>query len=130
MKKIILLALLSIVLAPAFADAGETTVTFSLTNFLGLIFGLISLLISGPIAWIILGVMRDMKELSRNHDELKEKVLTGFVRRPDHDSASARLETRIENMSAELSGKLDRIFDLVGDLERNKADKPFGRQAG
>lgn len=111
----------------AYASDGEqTTVTLPLASFLGIIFGLISILVSGPVAWIIRGVMRDLKKLNEDHDTLKEKVLTEFVRRPD----SARLETRIETMNTDLGVKLDRIFELIGDLERNKADKPPGHHFG
>lgn len=133
---IVLVSVVGIVLVltaqAVYASGNEqTTVTLPLASFLGIIFGLISLLVSGPVAWIIRGVMRDLKNINENHEKLKEKVLTEFVSRRDHDTASARLETRIESMNTDLGVKLDRIFELVGDLERNKADKhAFGHAVG
>lgn len=149
LSRIVLIVLVSVVgivmvlaMQAAYASDGqgqsETTVTLSLTNFLGIIFGLISLLISGPVAWILKKSIDEQKEMRNaiketndKHDALKEAMLTRFLPRAEHDTSNERLEVRLGEMRIEITNKLDQIFEAIGQLERNKADKPspFGGHA-
>lgn len=86
----------------------STTITLSVTAFLGIIFGLINLLVIGPVAWILKGAVSDIKELEADHDSLKERVLTEYVHKAEYSEDIGEIKDTLNKIFNKLDEKADK----------------------
>lgn len=86
----------------------STTITLSMTAFLGIIFGLINLLVIGPVAWILKGAVSDIKELEADHDKLKERVLTEYVHKSEYRDDIEEIKESLNAIYNKLEAKADK----------------------
>lgn len=86
----------------------ETTVVLDAVSAIYIIFSAISMLVLGPLAWIVRGSLKDLKDLERRHVDLRYELPREYVRRDDY----LRDITEIKSILHQIYQKLD-----------NKADK-------
>jgi len=62
--------------------------------------------------WFIRTVVTDLRRIEKQMYECQTNLNDRFVRRDDYKEDIRRMEH-----------KLDQIFDMIGDMQRSKADK-------
>jgi uncharacterized protein YoxC len=62
--------------------------------------------------WFIRTVVSDLRRIEKQMYECQNDLNDRFVRRDDYKEDIRRMEH-----------KLDQIFDMIGDMQRSKADK-------
>jgi hypothetical protein len=71
------------------------------------IIAILALIVSGPIAWIVRGIVMDLRRLDRDLADHRVDVASRYVERSRHDE----MLSEIKEMIGKLDEKLDRYRD-------------------
>lgn len=85
-----------------------TTITLSVTAFLGIIFGIINLLVLGPVAWILKNAISDIRDLQNDHESFKEKILTEYIHTNTYERDIKEVKETLKEISRKLDDKADK----------------------
>lgn len=83
-------------------------VTLDISTFFMLGLGFLNLLVIGPVAWILKGALRDLKQLEHNHTALIEALPKEYVRYDAHNRAMDRIEEKLDKIYSKLDSKADK----------------------
>lgn len=90
------------------AVSPDTIIQFDIGTFLAIIGASISVLIIGPLAWIVRGLIGDVKELKRTSGEFEKEVNREFVRKTDHVLEMREIKDLLRQIFDKLDGKADK----------------------
>lgn len=92
-----------------------TAISLDINTVLLATIGIITVIVNGPVAWILRNVVKEQKRLEVQHIELgkeygrfKEKVHDEFVKQKDLYPRLGRMEHTLDNIFNKLDGKADK----------------------
>jgi len=83
----------------------DTVIALDISTAVMLIFGVINLTILGPVAWILKGVIADIKKLDQQHHEFKDHVHLEYARL----SEIREIKDLLNRIFDKLDGKADKV---------------------
>jgi len=87
---------------------GTTVITVDISTFVLFLFGVINLLVLGPVAWILKGAINDLRQLERRHEFLKDDMQTRYLRVERYVDDIKRLEDLVRGLYDKLDSKADK----------------------
>ena len=84
------------------------TVTIEFSTLIVVLFGIINLIIIGPVAWILKGVIADLKDIGKKHDELREDVYVNYLRKDEYETDLREIKEMLHGIYDKLDGKADK----------------------
>jgi len=96
-------------------SAATTAISLDINTVLIATIGIITVIVNGPVAWILRNVVKEQKRLDQQHTNLekehgrfKEKVQDEFVKQKDLYPRLGRMENTLDNIFNKLDGKADK----------------------
>lgn len=86
----------------------ETIIQFNVGTFFTLVGMAVSVLIIGPLAWIVRGLIGDVKELKRASGDFEKEVNKEFVRKTDYVMEMREIKNLLRQIFDKLDGKADK----------------------
>lgn len=84
------------------------TVTFPVNYLLSFVGVLISLVVIGPLAWIVKGMIRDQKQLADDLNRLERELPVYYVRKDDFQKFQERILEKLDSIDGKLDKKVDK----------------------
>lgn len=86
----------------------ETYIQVDIGTFLTFVWGAISILILGPVAWIVKGLLEAQKKIKEDHSAFRDEVHREFVRKSDYIDQLSEIKDLIRRIYDKLDGKADK----------------------
>lgn len=83
-------------------------ITVGVDVLFGAIWFVLTIVLVGPIAWILKGAVADLKALEKDHEKLKTELPKDYVMKADHNRDMAEIKDLLRRIFEKLDGKADR----------------------
>lgn len=83
-------------------------ITIGVDTLFGAIWFVLTVVLVGPIAWILKGAVADLKTIEKEHDALKSDLPKTYVMKSDYHRDMGDIKTMLRQIYEKLDGKADR----------------------
>lgn len=86
----------------------DTVIQMDIGTVFALLGGLISVLLFGPVVWILKSALSDLKSLRQDASNFREYAHKEFVRKTDYEKALQEIKELLNRIFDKLDGKADK----------------------